>query len=78
MNHHLLTALIVLGVAAVFFTLPWTLPRTWYRSLFYRGGRPNPFTKRLNSAQAWLTARGMFPALLVALETKVGEPAGRS
>jgi deazaflavin-dependent oxidoreductase (nitroreductase family) len=70
MNSHLLAGLIVLGVVAAFFTLPWTLSGTWYRSLFYRGGRPNAFTKRLNSAQAWLTARGIFPALLVALETK--------
>jgi hypothetical protein len=70
MSSYLLAGLIVLGALVVFFTLPWTLPRSWYRALFYRGGRPNAFTKRLNSAQARLTARGIFPPLLVALETK--------
>lgn len=67
---------IVLGAAVVFFTLPWTLPHSWYRALFYPGGRPNAFTRRLNSGQARLTARGLFPALLVALETR-GRRSGR-
>lgn len=67
---------IVLGAALVFFTLPWTLPRARYRALFYPGGRPNALARRLNSAQAKLTALGIFPALLVALETK-GRRSGR-
>jgi F420H(2)-dependent quinone reductase len=77
MGPFLLAGLIVIGAAAVFFTLPWTLPRTWYRAVFYRGGRPNAFTRRLNSAQARLTARGIFPPLMVALETK-GRRSGKS
>ncbi|HEY6299692.1 MAG TPA: nitroreductase/quinone reductase family protein [Candidatus Binatus sp.] len=67
----------VLCASVVFFTLPWTLPHSWYRALFYPGGRPAAFTRRLNSAQAWLTARGVFPALLVALETR-GRRSGRA
>ena len=70
MNPYLVASLIVLGALVVFFTLPWTLPRSRYRALFYPGGRPRAFTRRLNSAQAWLTARGVLPALLVALETR--------
>jgi F420H(2)-dependent quinone reductase len=66
----------VLGAAVVFFTLPWTLPHSWYRAFFYPGGKPKAFTRRLNSVQARLTARGVFPALLVALETK-GRRSGR-
>jgi F420H(2)-dependent quinone reductase len=68
--------LIVLGALVVFFTLPWTLPHSWYRALFYPGGRPKAFTRRLNSAQARLTAMGIFPALMVALETR-GRRSGR-
>src|SRR5579863_7872861 len=70
MSALLLTGAIVLGVLIVFFTLPWTLPHSWFRAIHYPGGRPTAFTKRLNSAQAALTARGIFPALMVALETK--------
>src|SRR5271163_3678800 len=70
MSSYLVAAMIVLGAAVVFFTLPWTLPRARYRALFYPGGRPNALAKNLNSAQARLTALGIFPALLVALETK--------
>ena len=70
MSPYLVAAMIVLGAAVVFFTLPWTLPRERYRALFYPGGRPNALAKNLNSAQARLTALGIFPALLVALETK--------
>src|SRR5271167_1991387 len=70
MSPYLLAGVIVLGVAVVFFTLSWTLPHSWYRALFYPGGRPNALAKRLNSAQARLTALGIFPALLVALEIK--------
>ena len=66
MSQFLLAGAIVL---VVFFTLPWTLPHSWYKSLYYPGGRPNAFTRHLNSGQARLTALGIFPALMVALET---------
>jgi deazaflavin-dependent oxidoreductase (nitroreductase family) len=70
MSAYLIAAAIVLGAAAVFFTLPWTLPHSWYKALFYPGGRPNALARRINSAQARLTARGLLPALMVALETR--------
>ena len=66
----------IVVAAVVFFTLPWTLPHSWYRALFYPGGRPNALSKRLNSGQARLTALGVFPAMMVALETK-GRRSGR-
>ena len=70
MTAYLPAIAITLGALVIFFTLPWTLPRTWYRAVFYPGGRPRAFTRRLNSAQAKLTALGVFPPLLAALETK--------
>ncbi len=77
MSPYLPAGAIVLGGVVVFFTLPWTLPHSWYRALFYPGGRPNPFTRRLNSGQARLTALGVFPALMVALETR-GRRSGKA
>ncbi len=77
MSTYLLLGAIVLGAAVVFFTLPWTLPHSWYRALFYPGGRPNALARRLNSGQAWLSARGVLPALMVALETR-GRRSGRA
>ena len=77
MSPYLPAVAVVLSAAVVFFTLPWTLPRSWYRALFYPGGRPKAFTKRLNSVQARLTALGVFPALLVALETR-GRRSGKA
>ncbi len=76
MSPYLLASAIVLGAAVVFFTLPWTLPHSWYKALFYPGGRPNTLARNINSAQAWLTARGVTPALMVALETR-GRRSGR-
>ncbi len=76
MSPYLIMGVIVVGSATVFFTLPWTLPHSWYKALFYPGGRPNALSKRLNSGQARLTALGVFPALLVALETR-GRRSGR-
>ena len=70
MSPYLVAGAIVLGAAFFFFSLPWTSPHSWYRALFYPGGRPNALSKRLNSGQARLTALGVFPALLVALETR--------
>ena len=77
MSPYVLAGLIALSAAVVFFTLPWTLPHSWFRALFYPGDRPKAFTRRLNSVQARLTARGVFPALLVALETK-GRRSGKA
>jgi hypothetical protein len=77
MSPSLQAGLIVLGAVVVFFTLPWTLPHSWYRALFYPGGRPKAFTRRLNSGQARLTALGIFPALMVALETR-GRRSGKA
>jgi deazaflavin-dependent oxidoreductase (nitroreductase family) len=77
MSPYLVAGTIVLGAAFFFFSLPWTLPHSWYRALFYPGGRPNALSKRLNSGQARLTALGVFPALLVALETR-GRRSGRA
>jgi F420H(2)-dependent quinone reductase len=77
MSPYLLAGSIVLGALVVFFTLPWTLPHSWYRALFYPGGRPNALSRRLNSVQAKLSARGVFPALMVALETR-GRRSGRA
>jgi F420H(2)-dependent quinone reductase len=69
--------LIVLAVLAACFTMPWWMPRAWYRALHYPGGRPSAFTKRLNSAQAWLSARGVGPSFVVTLET-TGRRTGRT
>ena len=77
MSPYLLAGAIVVGVAVVFLTLPWTLPHSWYRALFYPGGRPNALTRRLNSGQARLSALGVLPALVVALETR-GRRSGRA
>jgi deazaflavin-dependent oxidoreductase (nitroreductase family) len=77
MSSYLLAVAIVVGAVAVFATLPWTLPTSWYRTLFYPGGRPRTFTSRLNAAQAQLTALGILPALVVALETK-GRRSGKT
>lgn len=62
--------LIVIAALAALFTMPWWMPRKWYRALHYPGGRPRAFTRRINSAQAWLTARGVGPSFVVTLETK--------
>ena len=66
----MLALLIIILILAAFFTMTWWMPRKWYRALLYTGGRPNALSRRLNAAQAWVTARGMTPALMVTLETK--------
>src|SRR5208282_5881150 len=76
MSPYLLVGAIVLGTAVVVLTLPWTLPHSWYRALFYPGGRPNALSRRLNSGQARLSALGILPALMAALETR-GRRSGR-
>jgi len=77
MTPYFLAAAIVLGAAVVFLTLPWTLPHSWYRAVFYPGGRPNALARRINSGQARLSALGILPALMVALETR-GRRSGRA
>lgn len=77
MSTYLLAGAIVFGAVLVFLTLPLTLPHSWYRALYYPGGRPNALSSRLNAAQARLTALGVLPTLLVALETR-GRRSGRT
>jgi hypothetical protein len=62
--------LIAVAVLVALFTMPWWMPRKWYRALHYPGGRPRALTRRLNSAQAWLTSRGVGPSFVVTLETR--------
>jgi deazaflavin-dependent oxidoreductase (nitroreductase family) len=69
MNLYLLAGAVVLGVVVVLLILPWALP-SWHRALFYPGRRPNALARRINSAQARLSALGVLPSLMVALETK--------
>ena len=62
--------LVIILLLVAFFTMSWWMPREWYRRLLYTGGRPNALSRRLNAAQAWITSRGMTPALMVTLETR--------
>ena len=73
----MLALLIIVLFLAAFFTMTWWMPRRWYRALLYTGGRPNALSRRLNAAQAWVTARGMTPALMVTLETR-GRRSGKT
>jgi deazaflavin-dependent oxidoreductase (nitroreductase family) len=73
----MLVVLIILGVLAAFFTMSWWMPRSWYRTLLYTGGRPNALSRRLNSAGAWVSSLGIAPSLMVSLETK-GRRTGRT
>lgn len=68
--------LIIFAILVAFFTMPWWMPRSWYRALLYPAGRPNAFTSRLNSAWAWLSSLGLGPSFMVSLETK-GRRTGR-
>ena len=77
MSPYLLAGAIVLGTLVVFLTLPWTLPHSWYRALFYPSGRPNALTRHLNSGQARLSALGVMPALVTAVETR-GRRSGKA
>ena len=74
---YLLAGAIVLGTVVALLTLPWTLPHSWYRALFYPGGRPNALSRRLNSGQARLSALGVLPAAMAALETR-GRRSGKA
>jgi F420H(2)-dependent quinone reductase len=70
-----LTVAAILALIA-FVSLTWWMPRTWYRSLFYPGGRPTRLTRLINSEGAWLFARGVLPEFLVIFETH-GRRSGR-
>ncbi len=70
-------AIFVLGLIFVFFTLPWWLPKSWYRTLMYPGARPNWLSRRLNSRSEWLFSLGILPPFLLSLETK-GRVTGRT
>lgn len=66
----LAAAIIVIAILITFFTMSWWMPREWYRSLLYPGGRPNALSTWLNSGSAKLSALGIGPSFMVALETK--------
>ena len=68
--------LIVGAFLAAFFSMPRWMPRKWYRALLYGGKRPNALAKRLNSANAWISGRGIGPSFLVSLETR-GRKSGK-
>ena len=61
---------IIVVLLAGFFTMPWWMPRKWYRALLYPGHRPNALSKMLNSAGGWATARGIGASLMVTIETR--------
>jgi len=64
--------LLVLGcvVSIALVTAGMWLPRSWYRAIFYPGGRPSWLTGRLNSAWGRFHALGVLPSFLVSLEAK--------
>src|SRR5271157_68466 len=68
---------IVFGALVAFFTMPWWMPRSWYRKLLYTGGRPNALSTRLNSAWAAISSFGITPSFMVSLETR-GRRTGRT
>jgi hypothetical protein len=67
---------ILLILVSAYLLGPFWMPRRLYRSLLYPGGRPNPLTRILNSASAWMFSRGFLPEFLVMFETRGGR-AGR-
>ena len=73
----MLALVIIVGALVSFFTMPWWMPRSWYRALLYPGGRPNALSRRLNSAGAWISSIGVAPSLMVGLET-IGRRTGRT
>lgn len=68
--------LIIFALLIAFFTMTWWMPHSWYRALLYPSRRPNALASRLNSAGAWLSARGLGPSFMASLETK-GRRTGR-
>lgn len=68
--------LIITAFLVAFFSMPWWMPRNWYRALLYGGKRPNALAKRLNAVNAWVSGCGIGPSFLVSLETK-GRKSGR-
>jgi len=73
----MLGLLIISAILAIVFTMTWWMPRAWYRTWLYPGGRPRAFTGRINSATAWLSSIGIAPSFMVSLETK-GRRTGRT
>ncbi len=76
------TLLGVLAGAAIllliaFLTMTWWMPRTWYRAIFYPGGRPRRMTRFINSEGAWLSSRGILPEFMVMFEVR-GRRSGRT
>ncbi len=76
MSLRLLSEIVVAAVIG-FFLLPWVMPKTWYRALFYGGGKPNRVASALNSVGAWVFSHGVLPSFLVTLETH-GRRTGRT
>jgi hypothetical protein len=70
-------AVAVLAILAAFFLQSWWMPRSWYRTIFYSGGKPNRVTRRINAVGAWMFSRGILPRFLVTLETR-GRSTGRT
>lgn len=68
---------VIFAMLAAFFTMPWWMPRRWYRALLYPAGRPNALSRRLNSASSWMSARGIGPSFMMSLETR-GRRTGRT
>jgi deazaflavin-dependent oxidoreductase (nitroreductase family) len=68
---------IIVAALAAFFTMPWWMPRTWYRALLYPDHKPNALARTMNSLGAWTSSRGIGPSLMVTLET-IGRKSGRT
>jgi hypothetical protein len=60
----------VILVMVAFMSLTWWMPRSWYRALFYPGGRPRRLTRWINSEGAWLSSRGILPDFMVMFEVR--------
>ncbi len=72
----LIFAIIVAALTA-FFTMPWWMPRKWYRALLYPNHKPNALARALNSLGSWASSRGVGPSFMVTLET-IGRKTGRT
>lgn len=72
----LIFAIIVAALVA-FFTMPWWMPRTWYRALLYPDHKPNALARAMNSHGRWISSHGFGPSFMVTLET-IGRKTGRT
>jgi hypothetical protein len=68
---------IIVAALAASFTMPWWMPRTWYRALLYPNHKPNALARAMNSLGAWTSSHGIGPSLMITLET-VGRKTGRT